>query len=193
MCECEGVSRRRLLWAGVAMGLAGTVSAVLPEAGFAEPDGSGGHTHTITGQLALGAPDWVYLPVEVPPGIREIEVSYRYDRPAVPPGVEGNTLDIGIFDASGFELGNAAGFRGWSGGFRDRFTLSAAAATSGYLPGPIDSGTWHVVLGPPVCYRTAGTELPGQRHVAHRSARCGLAAEPSAGAGHGPGPGVVSR
>ncbi|MGW0204838.1 hypothetical protein ACWDZ8_03135, partial [Streptomyces sp. NPDC003233] len=31
-------------------------------------------------------PDFVYVPVEVPAGVREIKVSYTYDRPSVPAG-----------------------------------------------------------------------------------------------------------
>ncbi|WP_325049375.1 CehA/McbA family metallohydrolase [Saccharopolyspora rhizosphaerae] len=84
----------------------------------------------------------------MPEGFAELEVIYSYDKPAVPPGTRGNACDIGIFGPHGHELGDARGFRGWSGGARDRFALSASAATPGYLPGPITPGTWHVVLGP---------------------------------------------
>src|SRR5687767_7226110 len=66
---------------------------------------------------------------------------YSYDRPDVPPGVRANALDIGIFGPGGQ-------FRGWSGGARDRFTINATEATPGYLPGPIEPGTWQVILGP---------------------------------------------
>ncbi|TGB05638.1 CehA/McbA family metallohydrolase, partial [Streptomyces palmae] len=40
------------------------------------------------------------------------------------------------------------GFRGWSGGARSEFSISADAATPAYLPGPVNAGTWHIVLGP---------------------------------------------
>ncbi|MFD5560990.1 CehA/McbA family metallohydrolase [Kitasatospora griseola] len=139
--------RRAVLRTGLATG---AVAAV----GLA---GSAGRAHaetpsddqvlTLTGRLPTGAPDFVYLPVEVPRGVREIAVSYSYDRPAVPPGTPGNSCDIGIFDERGTALGGD-GFRGWSGGFRTEFSLSREAATPGYLPGPINPGTWHVVLGP---------------------------------------------
>jgi len=94
----------------------------------------------LRGTIRPGGPDWVYLPVEVPAGVGELAVRYRYDRPATPPGVPGNALDLGVFDE--------AGFRGWSGGARDGFAVGEAAATPGYLPGPVDAGTWQVVLGP---------------------------------------------
>ncbi|MCW2595708.1 MAG: phosphoesterase [Jatrophihabitans sp.] len=105
-----------------------------------------GH-QTITGRLATGAADFVYLPIEVPQGVRQIDVSYRYDKPAVAPGVLGNSCDIGIFDQRGTALGSD-GFRGWSGGFRTEFFINAGEATPGYLPGPVRAGTWYVVLGP---------------------------------------------
>lgn len=150
MCEdsCGRTSRRDVLRAGAALGAAGAAVMFLPSVVFGAAPPTGELTRTIRGSFEPGAPDWAYLPVEVPAGVREIEVVYRYDRPTTPPGVPGNALDIGMFDESGYELGNARGFRGWSGGFRDRFTISAGAATPGYLPGPVRRGTWHVILGP---------------------------------------------
>ncbi|MET9020332.1 CehA/McbA family metallohydrolase [Actinopolymorpha sp. NPDC004070] len=105
-------------------------------------------TQVLSGRLEPGTPDWVYLPVDVPPGVTELAVRYDYDRPAAPPGVPGNALDIGIFDPRGHRVEDRAGFRGWSGGARDEFVLSASGATPGYLPGPIQPGTWHIALGP---------------------------------------------
>ncbi|WP_073497683.1 CehA/McbA family metallohydrolase [Actinacidiphila paucisporea] len=104
-------------------------------------------TRTVTGHLPTGVADFVYLPVEVPRGIRQIAVSYTYDRPAVPAGTLGNACDIGIFDHHGTDLGGR-GFRGWSGGARTEFAISAEEATPGYLAGPVGAGTWYIVLGP---------------------------------------------
>jgi hypothetical protein len=140
------MDRRRLLATGAAAGVAGA-AVVLDPIGFAYA-GPGPQTATRTGYIPYGAPDWVYLPVEVPPGVNRITVSYSYDRPTPPAGYDGNALDIGIFEAGGYQLGDAAGFRGWSGGFRDTFTISASDATPGYLPGRIRPGTWHVIVGP---------------------------------------------
>jgi hypothetical protein len=115
---------------------------------FAAAAGTSPRTRTITGHFGVGVPDFVYLPVRVPRGVRQLDVAYGYDRPATRPGVPGNALDIGIFDQRGHELGDRAGFRGWSGGLRGSFSISNGQATPGYLPGPIEPGTWHVVLGP---------------------------------------------
>jgi hypothetical protein len=139
------VSRRTVLGAAGVVAAAGTL---LPGVAFAdpEPDGATGEqTRRVTGTLPPDVPDWFYVPVDVPRGVREIEVVYSYDQPQVRPG---NALDIGIFSPAGFQLGNERGFRGWSGGFRDRFTISATQATPGYLPGPIERGRWHLILGP---------------------------------------------
>jgi hypothetical protein len=104
-------------------------------------------TRVAGGRFGPGAPDWVYLPVEVPGGVRELAVGYTYDRPETPPGVPGNALDIGVFDQRGHGLGGP-GFRGWSGGARGGFAIGPSRATPGYLPGPIGPGTWWLVLGP---------------------------------------------
>ncbi|MQA78353.1 MAG: phosphoesterase [Streptosporangiales bacterium] len=138
------IDRRQFL---VAAGTAGAI-VVLDPVGFAFADQADEETRVVEGTLDRGVADWVYLPVRVPAGIREIAVTYSYDKPTVPPGEQGNALDIGVFDESGHELADAKGFRGWSGGFRDSFTISATEATPGYLPGPVRQGTWHVVLGP---------------------------------------------
>jgi hypothetical protein len=103
---------------------------------------------TLPNPLRLTSPDWVYLPINVPAGVFEIDVSYSYDKPTVPPGVLGNAMDIGIFDQRGISLGPQSGFRGWSGGARTEFFLNNTDATPGYLPGRVAPGTWNVIFGP---------------------------------------------
>ncbi len=87
---------------------------------------------------------WHYLPVEVPPGCRQVRVELDYDRTAA-------TLDLGCL--------GAAGFRGWSGGARRSFVISADVATPGYLPGEPEPGTWHVMIG---IYRLRPEGVPYQ-------------------------------
>jgi hypothetical protein len=143
-----GMKRRDLLRLTAVGG--GAAAVTLAPVTFAHGDDATNgesETRSITGHLDTGAPDFVYLPVEVPRGVRRIAVSYGYDRPAVPAGTPGNALDIGIFDERGTEP-PGEGFRGWSGGFRTEFAISAEEATPAYLPGPVNPGTWHVVLGP---------------------------------------------
>ncbi|MCI3931326.1 CehA/McbA family metallohydrolase [Streptomyces sp. AN091965] len=156
MCQDEGhLNRRALLVTGAATALTlGTVSFA-DDAGAAERR-SGKETKTVRGTLPTGAPDFVYLPVDVPRGVREIHVAYTYEKPPVPAGTVGNALDIGVFDERGTDLGGK-GFRGWSGGARTEFFVRADDATPGYLPGPVRAGRWHIALGP---YTVAPQGLP---------------------------------
>ena len=73
-----------------------------------------------------------YLPVPVPPGTAGLRVRLDYDRSAA-------VLDLGCF--------GPAGFRGWSGGARPEFVITAGQATPGYLPGELEPGEWLVALG----------------------------------------------
>lgn len=107
------------------------------------------HTLSFEGRFGFGIDKWAYVPFDVPAGIERIDVSTSHDRFSVI-GVARNVLDLGIFGPAGHELGNAEGFRGWSGGARTGFTLSATDATPGYLAGPIDSGRWALAFGPVV-------------------------------------------
>jgi hypothetical protein len=78
------------------------------------------------------ASPWHYLPAEVPPGSRGVSVELCYDRSEA-------ALDLGCVGPDGF--------RGWSGSARDSFAITAGGATPGYLPGPPEPGTWHVIIG----------------------------------------------
>ena len=138
----------------LAAGIAGAAALTLAPVSFAQarrPDtdaaGRRARTRVVTGFLETGAADFVYLPVEVPKGVQKIAVSYSYDKPGVPSGTPANSCDIGVFDERGTSLGGR-GFRGWSGGFRTSFEISNSEATPGYLPGPVNAGTWNIVLGP---------------------------------------------
>jgi predicted metal-dependent phosphoesterase TrpH len=102
-----------------------------------------------SGRFGFGIDQWACVPFDVPTGVRRISVQASHDRFSLF-GVARNVLDMGIFGPAGHDLGNTAGFRGWSGGARDGFTLSAADATPGYLAGPIDPGRWALALGPVV-------------------------------------------
>lgn len=91
---------------------------------------------------------YLYLPFEVPPGARRLEVNYHYDNQVV--GAQetnsGNNIDIGVFDTRGAEF-LTGGFRGWSGGARSGFFIEADAATPGYVRGPLQPGEWTIIFG----------------------------------------------
>jgi PHP domain len=75
---------------------------------------------------------WRYLPVEVPSGAYALRAELEYER-------SGAVMDLGCV--------GAAGFRGWSGGARRSFVITADAATPGYLPGELEPGTWQIMIG----------------------------------------------
>lgn len=152
MCEDDhgtdtgtGLGRRALFVTGAAAAL--TLGSVTFSHGTPAEAAPGTETKTVRGTLPTGSPDFVYLPVDIPDGVRELRVAYSYDRPTVPAGTAGNALDIGVFDQHGTDLGGK-GFRGWSGGARTEFFIRADDATPGYIPGRVKAGTWHIALGP---------------------------------------------
>ncbi|MGH3364524.1 MAG: CehA/McbA family metallohydrolase [Nocardioidaceae bacterium] len=153
MCEehpaaaTSGLDRRTFLRATGAAAT-GVVTTGAPLV-FSPAAAGSSRTRTHSGHFTgVGTPDWHYIPVQVPHGVRAIEVSYDYENTPTPAGPSANVIDIGIFDPSGKELGDAAGFRGWSGGARRSFRISRGSATPGYIPGPMTPGRWHVILGP---------------------------------------------
>src|SRR6202162_1212845 len=125
-----------------------STAAVTPAA-RTEPRGDGPIDVMFAGRFGFGIDRWAYLPFEVPVGVERIRVATSHDYFALC-GVARNVLDLGIFGPAGHCLGNAAGFRGWSGGARDGFVISTTGATPGYLADPIDPGVWAVALGPVV-------------------------------------------
>jgi hypothetical protein len=78
------------------------------------------------------ASPYLALPFEVPAGAGSLEARLTYDRSA-------GVVDLGCVGPDGF--------RGWSGGARDRFAITPEAATPGYVPGDVEPGEWAVLLG----------------------------------------------
>ncbi|WP_333769560.1 hypothetical protein [Streptomyces sp. IBSBF 2435] len=71
------------------------------------PGQDGDLKRIVTGHLPTGAADFVYLPVEVPRGMRQIAVSYTYDRPAVPYGTNlAGQWKFGYDDVDAIEVWN---------------------------------------------------------------------------------------
>lgn len=76
------------------------------------------------------------VPFTVAPDTARITVEFDYT------GREDKTtIDLGLLDPDGF--------RGWSGGNKRSFTVSANDATPSYLPGRLKPGTWRLLLGIP--------------------------------------------
>lgn len=98
---------------------------------------------TISGEVEGGGGDYEVVAFEVPAGTAEI-------------GIEHETLsDSSILD---FGVWAPDGFRGWSGGLDEPIAIGEDAASRGYLPGPVEAGTWEIAIGkarlddPPVGY-----------------------------------------
>ncbi|HUH68677.1 MAG TPA: CehA/McbA family metallohydrolase [Mycobacterium sp.] len=125
-----------------------SIAMVAPDAITHQRD-AGAIEVAFSGRFGFGIYRWAYLPFDVPAGVQQIRVSTSHEDFAVG-GLARNVLDLGVFGPAGHDLGNAAGFRGWSGGARDGFVISGTYATPGYLAGPIEPGVWAVALGPVV-------------------------------------------
>ncbi|MCX5015288.1 CehA/McbA family metallohydrolase [Streptomyces sp. NBC_00555] len=132
-----GVERRSLLRLAALLAAGGAAALVPAPIVHAATRGQGSDAVTTTyrGHSPYGNDQWAYVAFDVPAGVQRISVSTSHDAAA-------GILDLGIFGPSGF--------RGWSGGERSGFTLSAADATPGYVPGPVEPGSWSVILGPMV-------------------------------------------
>lgn len=79
---------------------------------------------------------YLEVPFTVPPNTHRISVKFHNlgrDQHTV--------MDLAIADPSGF--------RGASGGNKDAFTISESDATPSYLPGPIPSGQWKLLIAIP--------------------------------------------
>lgn len=82
------------------------------------------------------------VPFEVPDGTRRITIDVTYTGRE-----QRTTIDLGLLGPGGFA--EQDGFRGWSGGSKRRFTVSATDATASFLPGEIRAGQWRLLLGIP--------------------------------------------
>ena len=81
------------------------------------------------------------LPFDVPEGVKALEIRFDYTGRDVR-----TTIDVGLLGPGEKFDGE---FRGWSGGNKRAFTLSASDATPSYLSGPVTPGRWQLLLGVP--------------------------------------------
>lgn len=87
------------------------------------------------------------VPFDVPAGTARITVQFEYS------GHDQHTaIDLGLLGPDGSKpkgFNSQDGFRGWSGGSKQLFTVGVNDATPSYLPGPIRPGRWSLLLGIP--------------------------------------------
>lgn len=101
-------------------------------------------SQTVTARITRedqAANPYFYIPFDVPEGTTRIDVTLAY------PKAEDCVIDLGAFDPRDKGYPTAEGFRGWSGGARDRFFIATDDATPGYVHGEIPAGRWNVILG----------------------------------------------
>ncbi|MGA0606490.1 CehA/McbA family metallohydrolase [Phenylobacterium sp. VNQ135] len=82
------------------------------------------------------------VPFKVPAGVTAVTVEFAYQGKE-----ERSVIDLGVRDP--------LRFRGWSGGNKSRFVVAETYATPSYLPGPIPSGEWKLILGVPAIRKTS--------------------------------------
>lgn len=101
---------------------------------------------------------YVEVPFEVPKGVTRVTVQFSYTGRD-----QHTTIDLGLFDSQRF--------RGWSGGNKSTFTLSATDATPSYLPGPIPAGRWKLILGVPNIRKGVRSTYEAKIHFSHAGDR----------------------
>ncbi len=108
---------------------------------------------------------YIAVPFEVPPGTERLTVSFRYTGKE-----ERTTLDLGLEDPHRF--------RGWSGGNKNTFTISASDATPSYLAGELVPGTWKLWIGVPNIRATSTATYEADIYFAHSAGAQELADGP---------------
>jgi hypothetical protein len=98
-------------------------------------------TASFQGDVTADGGDYVIVPFQVPPGTAEIHVEHAA-------AADGEILDFGVWGPDGY--------RGWGGGLTDDAYIDVAQSSRGYLPGPINAGTWQVVIGKALLVNSAG-------------------------------------
>ncbi|MDY6947211.1 MAG: CehA/McbA family metallohydrolase [Pseudomonadota bacterium] len=94
------------------------------------------------------------LPFDVPAGVEALEIRFDYSGRDVR-----TTIDVGLL-GPGDRFDDE--FRGWSGGNKRSFTLSASDATPSYLAGPVTPGRWQLLLGVPNIRKGQTSEFTAQ-------------------------------
>ncbi|WP_426092972.1 CehA/McbA family metallohydrolase [Flavobacterium sp. DSR3-2] len=93
--------------------------------------------YVLKGELTIeNYQTYVEVPFEVPIDIKRLTIEVSYSGKD-----QRTTIDLGLEDPKKF--------RGWSGGSKNKITLSMEDATPGYLPGELPSGKWKLLLGVP--------------------------------------------
>lgn len=131
------------------------VAAPAAGAGATEACDPGGPPVTIEGSAtAADARTYLDVPFEVGEGTTRVEVTYDWTDVGLPEGGVEAVIDLGLWDGDGAGIGSPESFRGWSGSRGGRVAtgqepvfVQPDVAARGYLPDPVEAGTWYVDLG----------------------------------------------
>jgi hypothetical protein len=100
------------------------------------------------------------VPFDVPAGVNRVTVQFDYTG-----RTEHTTIDLGLLGPAGMR--GQDGFRGWSGGSKQLFTVSATDATPSFLPGPVHAGRWTLLLGIPNIRRASEADYTARIWFGH--------------------------
>jgi len=103
----------------------------------AKAEDAGTPWRVLKGEITrAGFEHYTEVPFDLPAGVTRLTIRFSYAGKE-----QRSVIDLGLRDPHRF--------RGWSGGTRNRMTLSTEDATPGYLPGPLPAGRWNLILGAP--------------------------------------------
>jgi hypothetical protein len=150
----SALSRTVLIAAIVVAALPGATVSSPAQTAAAVPDClPGGPPVELTGALTSADVNlYRELPVAMAAGTTRIEVGYSWRSNGPETATDKTVIDLGLWDEQGTH--DPAGFRGWSGSRQGKVAegqapvfVQADTAERGYVPGPIEPGTWSVELG----------------------------------------------
>ena len=130
-----------LIASGVGAAVVGFLLRTTAHAGLALPA-----SLTLSGTVSAATVGRIVeQPFAVPADAWQIDIDLRY---------------TGTDEAPAFDVGvrGPSGIRGWSTERTDHVHNDRLSASYGYLPGPIEPGEWHVMLGVPVALRGNPTQ-----------------------------------
>lgn len=107
--------------------------------GCRHPRDESGEASFVLTARATRSGEYLYLPFEVPETVRRIDIVLSKNPE------EGASVGLGLFDHRGPHY-QSEGFRGVYGAERKSCYVTATDAAQSFLPGPMESGTWTVLV-----------------------------------------------
>lgn len=132
--------------------------------------GLSGIDQVFTGEIGRGLKGaYIQLPFDVGAGATKLRVKLCTDQAESAAPSQGNlkhTLDLGLYQPTSDGFYDSQEFRGWGGSSRLDAFVSPEAATLGFIPGAVISGTWVAEVGVAAIVDNTEGDLDGK--VAYR-------------------------